>query len=414
MSPLAREFERRHPAHWMAREELLDYVAAPETPPSSAPGTDPRASAALETPFLDVRSSRALPKLPALRHVLLHGPAGVGKHHLASTLQELVPPGEVHLREVQDGSPLPTSGLVIWIGRGTERPALAPHRLAHIPLRGFSPWEKRFHAFHHVVPSVCEHFGLLPAPFLEEEVLDVLLCGGPRETGWHGLVERLSRLCRRFLRQLEEGEAPIPDLAWAQVVLGEDALPHAPLDISLPPGSVHAMMASSWGGDLARVEVQALPGKGRLTLTGAGSQTEIAARVARSRVCALAPYLGRSLEALRELDWHVHVGGPAGPKDGVSLGWPVLVAMVSCLSQRPVDARVALTGELSLSGAVLGVGAVVEKILGAARAGALHISVPQTDATGLRDLDTSSLGATLWFVAQDVPALRELGLLEAP
>lgn len=412
MSPLARELERLHPAHWMAREELLDFVAAPETPESGVP--DPDSKPPADTPFLDTRSTRAVRRLPALRHVLLHGPAGVGKHHLATTLQGLLSDGEVHVREVQDDSPLPTSGLVVWIGRGTERPALAPHRLAHIPLRGFSPWEKRFHAFHHIVPSVCEHFGLLPAPFLEEDVLDVLLNGGPRETGWHGLVERLSRLCRRFLRQVQEGEAPIPDLAWAQVVLGEDALPHDPLDMALPPGSVHAMMASSWGGDLARIEVLALPGKGRLTLTGAGSQTETAVRVARSRVCALAPWLGRSLETLRELDWHVHVSGPAGPKDGVSLGWPVLVAMISSLSQRPVDARVALTGELSLSGAVLGVGAVVEKILGAARAGALHVSVPQPDATGLRDLDTSSLGANLWFVAQDMPALRELGLLEKP
>ncbi|MEN9355478.1 MAG: endopeptidase La, partial [Fibrobacterota bacterium] len=274
------------------------------------------------------------------------------------------------------------------------------------------PWEKRFHAFHHIVPAVCRHFGLEHAPFLEEEVLDSLLCGGPRETGWHGFVDRLSRLCRRYLRQLQEGETPILDLAWVQVVLGEDALPHDPIEMSLAAGTVHAMMASSWGGDLARVEVLALPGRGRLTVTGAGPQTEMAARVARSRICALAPYLGRTLESLRELDMHVHVSGPAGPKDGVSLGWPVLAAMVSTLVQRPVDARVAFTGELSLSGAILSVGAVVEKILGAARAGALHISVPQPDAVGLRDLDTSSLGASLWFVAQDVPALRDLGLLE--
>lgn len=412
MSPLGRELERLHPAHWMAREELLDFVAAPESPVPSTP--EPESRVAVDTPFLDARSTRGLRRLPALRHVLLHGPAGVGKHHLAASLQGLVPAGEVHVREVQDDSPLPASGLVIWVSRGHERPALAPHRLPHIPMRGFSPWERRFHAFHHVVPAVCEHFGLPVAPFLEEEILDVLLCGGARETGWHGLVDRLSRLCRRNLRQLQEGEAPVPDLAWAQVVLGEEALPHDPLDICLPPGSVHAMMVSAWGGDLSRVEVQALPGKGRLSVTGAGPQAETAARVARSRACALAPWLGRSLEALRELDWHVHVSGPAGPKDGVSLGWPVLVAMVSFLSQRPVDARVSFTGELSLSGAVLGVGGVVEKILGAARAGALHVCVPQPDATGLRDLDTSSLGANLWFVAQDVPALRELGLLEKP
>lgn len=410
MSPLGRELERLHPGHWMAREELLDFVAAPESPVPSSP--DPDSKPPADTPFLDARATRAVKRLPALRHVLLHGPAGVGKHHLAFALQGLAATGEVHVREVQDDAALPTSGLVIWIGRGRERPALAPHRLPHILLRGFSPWEKRFHAFHYIVPSVCAHFGIAPAPFLEEEVLDSLQCGGCRETGWHGFVDRLSRLCRRYLRQCEEGESPILDLAWVQVVLGEDALPHDPVDICLPPGSLHAMMASSWGGDLARVEVLALPGKGRLTVTGAGPQTEMAARVARSRVCALAPHLGRSLETLRELDWHVHVSGPAGPKDGVSLGWPVLAAMVSCLLQRPVDARVAFTGELSLSGAILSVGAVVEKILGAARAGSLHICVPQPDATGLRDLDTSSLGAALWFVAQDVPALRELGLLE--
>jgi len=336
----------------------------------------------------------------------------VGKHHLALVLQGLAPKGEVHVRDADDVSALPDSGLVIWVSRTSERPAAAPHRLPRILLRGFSPWEKRIHAFHHLIPSVCEHFALPVAPFLEEDVLGALLAGGPRETGWHGFVDRLSRLCRRYLRQVQEGETPVPDLAWVQAVLGEDALPHDPVDQNLPAGCVHAMMASSWGGDLARVEVQGIAGKGRLTVTGAGPQAETAARVARSRLCTLAPWLGQPLELLRELDWHVHVSGPAGPKDGVSLGWPVLVAMVSWLAQRAVDARVAFTGELSLSGSILSVGTIVEKILGAARAGAVHLSLPQPDFTGLRDLEASNLGANLWLVAQDIPALSELGLLD--
>ena len=405
MNGIALDLEALHPAHAAAREELLDFLANPET---AVPGTDDDASS-FDTPFLERRTRRIVPR-PALRQVMLHGPAGIGKHHLAESLQHLAPPGHVHLREAGTTAPLPDSGLVVWISRTPTPPPEAPHRLPRIAMHGFSLLEKRQLAWSHLIPDLCAHFGLDPQEFLQEEILDIALSGGLRESGWHGFVDRLSRLCRRRAREIRSvADFPI-DLLWAHRILGTEALPSEPLDAELPAGCVHAMMVSSWGGDIARVEALHLPGNGRLTVTGAGPQAEMAARVARSRLAVLHRRSGTDLESIRELDWHIHISGPAGPKDGVSLGWPILVAMASALTGRPVATTNAFTGELSLSGSILPVGGVVEKTLGAARAGCLNLSVPQPDAMEMRAIDTGRLGANLWFVAQDLPALSELGL----
>jgi ATP-dependent Lon protease len=405
MNTTALDLEALHPAHASAREELLDFLVTPEIN-TAAPDDD---ASAFDTPFLERRTRRIAPR-PALRQVMLHGPAGIGKHHLSESLQHLAPPGEVHVRDVGATAFLPESGMVIWISRSPTPPADAPHRMPRIAMHGFSMLEKRKLAWTHLIPDICGHFALDAKEFLREEILDITLSGGMRESGWHGFVDRLSRLCRRRAREIQEvSDFPI-DLFWAHRILGVDALPADTLDVDLPIGCVHAMMVSSWGGDIARVEALHLPGKGRLAVTGAGPQAEMAARVARSRLSALCRELGVTLEALRELDWHIHISGPSGPKDGSSLGWPILVAMASALTRNPVGASNAFTGELSLSGSILSVGGIVEKALGAARAGCLNISVPQPDAMCMRAIDTNQLGANLWFVAQDLPALSELGL----
>jgi len=187
-----------------------------------------------------------------------------------------------------------------------------------------------------------------------------------------------------------------------------------PLPLRLAPGCVHSPVVSPLGGAIARIEAFASPGKGRLTLTGAGPQAEIAAQVSRSRCLALAQQLRYQVDPLRELDWHIHVSGPEGPKDGVSIGWPVLVAMASHLSGVAVDARFAFTGEMGLSGEVHPVGHIEEKFLACEREGLLRLWIPSGNLSDLSLLEPEALGSCEpTAVSQDLLALRTLGLVSS-
>jgi ATP-dependent Lon protease len=140
------------------------------------------------------------------------------------------------------------------------------------------------------------------------------------------------------------------------------------------------------GGDIMFVEVSSMPGKGDLILTGQlGDVMKESARAAWS-------YARSHAEALQigpdqfERDLHVHVPAGAIPKDGPSAGATIATALVSALSRRPVRHDVALTGEITLSGRVLPIGGVKEKVLGAVRAGITNIVLPKENEADLEDL----------------------------
>lgn len=364
------DFAAFHPAHASAREELLDLVQ-----PSPAP-----------------------------RQILLQGPAGVGKHHLVQSLKKAQPSAEIAVCEA--GAKRSSSGLTIWIARGS----VADRNLAELPrilLRGFSKFEKRLLARNALVPEICAAFGQAPAPFLTESVLETLLFSGPRESGWHGFVERLEKICRRRVRT---AMTAVPDPDWIREVLGDSAFPDPTISDENIPGCIAGLMVSSWGGDLVRVEAACHPGEGRVTITGAGPQAEQAARLARLRLIALSEGLDRSREAIAALDWHLHVSGAGGPKDGTSLGLALLVAMASSLLRRPVEPLTAFTGELTLTGALLPVGQLTEKLLGAERAGCRSLHFPKAQQDELLGLSEARLETRLRAVLRDEDALEALGL----
>lgn len=371
MSSPEGDFAAFHPAHAFAREELLDLVLDPS---------------------------------PAPRHVLLQGPAGVGKHHLVQSLKKALPSAEIALCEA--GANSSSSGLTIWIARGS----VVDRTLAELPrilLRGFSKFEKRALAQSSLVPEVCATFGQDPASFLTESVLETLLFSGPRESGWHGFVERLEKLCRRRVRT---GMAKKFDLDWIREVLGNAVFPDPTISDESIPGCASGLMVSSWGGDLARVEAACHPGEGRITMTGAGPQAEQAANLARLRLIALSEGLDRSQEAISCLDWHLHVSGAGGPKDGASLGLSLLVVMASSLLRHPVEHLAAFTGELTLTGVLLPVGQLTEKLLGAERAGCRCLHFPKAQQDELLGLSEARLEIRSRAALRDEDVLEALGL----
>jgi ATP-dependent Lon protease len=253
-----------------------------------------------------------------------------------------------------------------------------------------------------------------PSEFGAFEIREIVLRAGFPEAGVLGAVARLHKLCRRRSRELSEGRSEPLDRSWAIGVLGPEAHPQDPLPARLAPGCVHSPVVSSLGGGIARIEAFASPGRGRLTLTGAGPQAQIASQVARSRCLGLAQHLRFQVDSLRDMDWHIHVSGPEGPKDGLSMGWPALVAMVSHLSGVAVDARLAFTGEIGLSGEVRAVGMVEEKFLACEREGFLRLWIPETNTVDLSTLEPEALGSCEPTpVVQDMAALHALGLISS-
>lgn len=403
-------FAELHESHAAAREELLDLVN------SRHMAVDVRVEDLRETsgPFLTALKKAADADSgeedgPEV-HIVLQGPAGVGKTHLAQSLRQVLA-GEVGVQIRRKDGVEGRGSLVIWIARDGNRPEGVPPTAPVVRVRGLSSREKRSLLTRRLVPRIAQAHGIDARPFLAEDVLGCLLRGGEQETGLNGAIRRLERLCRRRAREISEGRVHEIDGFWLRAVLGAEAVPLDAPSHDLPVGAAHAPMVSSLGGAIARIEAFATPGKGRLLVTGAGPQAEIACKVARTRLLAMAPHLATPSDALRDLDWHIHVAGPSGPKDGSSLGWPALVAMCSFLSGVAVDARFGFTGELLLSGELAPVGFVEEKFLACEREGFARMWLPRSNIGEIAQ-DAEMRGTCeLTGVVPDVPALKALGLV---
>ncbi len=397
-----------HQCHASARDELLDLVE------SRGLMAHVRVEDLRETsgPFLTAlrRSTGAARSDEPELHVVLQGPSGTGKTHLAQSLRQAL--ADVVGVRIRRGTETDGAGpVVVWIVRDGIRPEGVPATAPVVRVRGLSSREKRRLLVERLVPRIAQAHGLDPRSFLPEPVLDCLLRGGDQEAGLQGAIGRLERLCRRRSREISEGRSRDIDDAWMRAVLGAE---FAPLDAparTLPPGSVHAPMVSSRGGAIARIEAFASAGRGRLLVTGAGPQAETACKVARTRLLELAPRLTVPPDSLREMDWHVHVSGPAGPKDGASLGWPVLVAMASFLASVPVDAGFGFTGELLLSGELVTVGWVEEKFLACEREGFGRLWMPWSNLVEVPSDPEARGGCEPTGVDRDLRALEILGLL---
>jgi hypothetical protein len=153
------------------------------------------------------------------------------------------------------------------------------------------------------------------------------------------------------------------------------------------PGVATGLAWTPVGGDILFVEAARSPGSGKLTLTGQlGDVMRESALAALSLVKSRADLLGISADTLAHSDIHVHVPAGATPKDGPSAGVAMFVALASLLTNRPVDADVAMTGEISLRGLVLPIGGVKEKVLAAQRAGIKTVMLPARNKRDLEDV----------------------------
>ncbi len=269
-------------------------------------------------------------------------------------------------------------------------PAPLLDRMEETEFSGYTDQEKLEIAKRYLLPRQLESAGLTPQQLT---VTDSAIRGAigewTREAGVRQLERELGALCRKAARQIAEGkEASITvNREVLRELLGK---PKAHPERMLPEDQVGVATGMSYtpvGGDIIFVEASVMPGTGKLLLTGQlGDVMKESARAGLTYATTHHRELGIPEDHFREVDVHVHVPAGAVPKEGPSAGITMASVLVSAMSGRPVRHDVAMTGELTLTGRVLPIGGVKEKILGACRAGIREIILPKDNENDLDDL----------------------------
>jgi len=268
-------------------------------------------------------------------------------------------------------------------------PAPLRDRMEIINLAGYTEEEKVAIAQRHLVPKQAREHGLRPSADIvfEPEAIRLLARGYTREAGVRSLEREIASVCRKVARRRAEGDSE-PVRVTPDVVVSFLGVPRFELEEveqrTRVPGVVTGLAWTPAGGDVLFVEATRMRGGHTLTLTGQlGDVMKESVQAALSWVRSHAGELGIDPEFWDRSDVHVHVPAGAIPKDGPSAGVTMATALVSLLTGRPVRSDLAMTGEISLSGRVLPVGGVKEKVLAAHRAGLRTVVLPRRNEKNL-------------------------------
>ncbi|MFB2978117.1 endopeptidase La, partial [Microseira sp. BLCC-F43] len=282
---------------------------------------------------------------------------------------------------------------IFFIGTANDLskiPAPLLDRLEIIELSGYSDQEKLAIAQKYLLPRQIEKAGL-PADAVE--ILRLALQNSieyyTREAGVRKLEQQLGAICRKVAVRYANGETnPVvihPE--HLEEFLGPRRFLRDEVRKVTQPGVATGLAWTLQGGEVLFVEAVLLPEGKDLTLTGQlGEVMQESARIARSYVWSSAAALGIDLSLFKDNGLHIHVPAGAIPKDGPSAGVTMVTAIASLLTNQPVRTDTAMTGEINLSGEVLPIGGVREKVLAAHRAGIKRVLLPQQNGKDLVDV----------------------------
>jgi ATP-dependent Lon protease len=262
-------------------------------------------------------------------------------------------------------------------------------RMETVNFAGYTEEEKLQIAKSYLVPRQLEENGLRGDQLtIEDSAILEVVASYTRESGVRQLERELGKLARKVARRVAAGEVQSLAVGQEEIrsLLGRPRVHPEKMAREDQVGIATGMYYTPAGGDIMFVEASLMRGKGELILTGQlGDVMKESARAAWSFARSHAGWLGiEEDEFVRDV--HVHVPAGAIPKEGPSAGVAIASALVSALSRRPVRNDVAMTGEITLSGRVLPIGGLKEKILGAIRAGITTVVIPKANEPDLDDL----------------------------
>jgi ATP-dependent Lon protease len=265
-------------------------------------------------------------------------------------------------------------------------------RMEVLELAGYTEEEKMRIAREHLVERQVTNHGLTPEQVtFTDAALSVIVRGYTREAGVRNLEREIGSICRKLARRQAEGH-PVSVTVTPEFVgelLGAPRFMDEEMkDRTKDPGVAIGLAWTPVGGDVLFVEASRMPGASQLTITGQlGDVMKESARIALSWFRANAADYGVDPNFYKDAELHLHVPAGAIPKDGPSAGVTMVAALASELSGRPLRNDVAMTGEITLSGRVLPVGGIKEKVLAARRVGIKEVIMPkQNEKNVLEDL----------------------------
>ena len=368
----------------------------------------------------------------------------------SAALLEVLDPEQNHsFRDHYLGVPFNLSDvLFIATANDVERiPVALRDRLEILSLSGYTEEEKLAIAARHIVPRALAGAALAstyPVAFTKR-ALHRLIVGYTCEAGVRALERQLSAVCRKIAHSIVAREDALAALATLPGVSRGPALPEVPQRIvisertlerylgparrplslvPLHPGEpgkdadrIGIALGLAWtpvGGEVLEVESQWMPGRGELRLTGQlGEVMRESAQTALSYARAYLATQGLPDPSTTGKEVHIHVPGGAVPKDGPSAGVTLASALVSLLSNRPLRAGLAMTGEVTLRGRVLAVGGIKEKLLAARRTGIREVILPRANESDLRSLPRPLLRALTLHLVDDMAEVLAIALTSA-
>ena len=285
-------------------------------------------------------------------------------------------------------------------------------RMELIEVSSYTENEKVHIAREHLIAKQMEKNGLKEGQLaFSSKALEQLIHSYTREAGVRQLERKIGEVCRKAAREILEHDKKSVKLTEGNLekYLGKPRYLYDMANETDEVGIVRGLAWTSVGGDTLQIEVNIMPGKGEISLTGQlGDVMKESARTGLSYIRSVSAEYGIEKEFFQEHDIHIHIPEGAVPKDGPSAGITMATAMLSAITGIPVYASVAMTGEITLRGRVLPIGGLKEKILAAKNAGIKTVLVP---ARNRRDVEEISgeikKGIRIVYVEQMKEVLEE-------
>ena len=292
-------------------------------------------------------------------------------------------------------------------------------RMELIELSSYTDEEKLQIARRHLLPKEMKRHGVNGRRFrVTDDALREIIAGYTLESGVRQLERQIAKLCRKAVMRLVTEE----DLKRVSVngdeleqYLGVRRYHRERIARTPRVGVVNGLAWTSVGGELLEVEVNVLPGSGKVEPTGnLGEVMRESCHSAVSYIRSAAQRLGVSPDFYKNKDIHIHFPEGATPKDGPSAGVSITTALVSALTGIPVRSDVAMTGEVTLRGRVLAIGGLREKTMAAYRSGIKTVILPADNEKDLADIDPTVHAALHFVTAEQVDAVLEEALVSKP
>jgi ATP-dependent Lon protease len=299
----------------------------------------------------------------------------------------------------------------------TIPPALLD-RMEVIRLPGYSHEEKLQIARRYLIPRNLNEHGLTDEHLeITDDALSVIVRQYTREAGVRNLNREIANICRKVARRLAEGvsEKVVVTPDNVSEFLGPPKFVEDFAERQPRVGVANGLAWTPFGGSVLVVETTKMPGKGNLILTGhLGEIMKESAQAALSYVRSRSEQLGISEDFFAKHDIHIHVPAGAIPKDGPSAGITMATALASLATGRPVRPDLAMTGEITLTGRVLPVGGIKEKVLAAKEAGIHEIILPAQNRKDLTEIPEHIRNALTFHFVENMDEVLELALQPTP